>query len=258
MSTAMSKKRYLQHINPDYDNVASSIMRQLLEGRTPSGAEVIYDGRNTLWRLRQENTVFVIKSFRRPNAINSVVYTTLRRSKARRSYENALRLLNLGFLTPTPVAWGEVRINGRLDRSYYVCLEQQGEDLRYWERRDDAEPLLQALGAEMARLHRAGVWHKDFSPGNVIFFRDSGSGEYKFSYIDLNRMQFGVRNHRCLMSMFGTLNEEAEVRRLARFYAEAAGIDSDRAEAEAAEAYTRFMRRIMRKRRLKRFFNNNL
>lgn len=247
----MSKVRFLQHINPDYKELATSMMQELLEGKIPSKAEVIYDGRNTLWRLKQADTAFVIKSFRRPNAINSVAYTTVRRSKARRSYENAKRLLEMGFETPTPVAWGEVRRDGRLDRSYYVCLEQKGEDLRYWERRPDAEPLLRALGAEMVRLHRAGVWHKDFSPGNIIVLRDGEREEYKFSYIDLNRMQFCVRNHRKLMSMFGTLNEEAEVRRLAHFYAEAAGIDSIKTESEASEAYTRFMRRIIRKRRLK-------
>ena len=48
-------------------------------------------------------------SFNLPGCINSYVYTTLRKSKAERSYLNSKKLQQLGFRTPAIIAYAEVR-----------------------------------------------------------------------------------------------------------------------------------------------------
>lgn len=251
----MSRPRIIKEYHPSLTPEAGEMVERIAGGFLPADAEVIYEGRNTLWRCEIDGRQVIVKKFRRPNVINRLVYTTFRQSKAHRSFSNALKLLGLGFATPQPLAYAEVRRGLLLGESYYICEVCQGDEMRWWERRPDVEPLLKDFGADIARLHNAGVWHKDFSPGNILATRHD-DGHYTFSYIDLNRMAFGVTNHKKLMSMFGTLNEEEEVSRLARYYALAAGIDPDIAASEAAQAYRSFIRRVMCRRSLKRLFKN--
>ena len=80
---------------------------------------------------------------------------------------------------------------------------------------------------QIVKLHQAGVWHKDFSPGNILYTGNAVDG-YHFSYIDLNRMSFGISDRKKLMSMFRSINlNRAETERLGRYYALASGQDVD-------------------------------
>lgn len=245
--------------NPALDEAA----RRIAEEGMPAGAEIIYDERNRLFRIHVEGIPYIVKAFRRPNAVNSVAYVTVRRSKARRSYENALRLEGLGVATPRPEAYMEVRRGLRLHESYYICRDVASPQIRHWERRPDSEPLLSAFADDIVRLHALGVWHKDFSPGNILVSGDPQGG-YRFYYIDLNRMKFDVHDPERLLSMFGRMHEhEAPLRSLAAHYSAAlhrargagdpvpAGIDPATVEARAVEEYRRFWARHRRKQRLK-------
>lgn len=212
-----------------------------------SGPDYIYRGRNNLYRVDVKGRPLIVKDFKLPNFINRFVYTTLRKSKARRSYENAMRMEKLGFKTPRPVAYCEVKRNGRLTLSFYLSEELKGAtEMRRWEDNPDCPTLLPAFAAELYRLHRAGVWHKDFSPGNILYIKNSDD-TYSFYYVDLNRMKFNVKSRRKLMRMFRSINlERGETRRLATLYAQAAGIDpvkmADLAEKEL-EGYFAVQRR---------------
>lgn len=219
----------------------------------PEGAEVIYEGRNILYRIRFGEETVIVKDFRRPNAVNSFIYTTLRKSKAARSYENAMMMRRLGFDSPEPVAYAEVKEGIRLRRSIYVCKELSGAtEMRHWEDFSNASTLVPAFAREMLRLHNAGVWHKDFSPGNVLYTGDDSSG-YTFHYVDLNRMKFGVKKRGKLMRMFRAINlNPVETRRLAHLYAEAAGEDPDKLESEALGQLNGYFA----ERKRKRFFKN--
>lgn len=110
---------YHIHVSARYTKIKSEIEKIIRQG-IPADATVIYKARNTVYRLNVGGTDLVIKAFRVPNIINSLVYTHLRKSKAMRSYMNAKRLQELGFHTPTPIAYGEVREDGRLRQSYYI------------------------------------------------------------------------------------------------------------------------------------------
>lgn len=225
---------------------------QIAEKGIPAEAREIYRARNVVARLMTPAGEINVKSFHCPSLINGYVYTTLRRSKARRSFDYARRLLAMGFRTPKPIAYVEVRDGHRLRESYYISEQIEAEDMRQPELRSDERELLEALGIEMARLHKAGVFMLDFSPGNVLFTKDS-EGRYAFSYVDLNRTQFDVRDPRRLMDMFKSLvfqPRQAEI--LARAYARAAGVDEEATVAEALLRQARFGRHWNRKRKIKK------
>lgn len=231
---------------PGAPSWATDLADELAADGMPADAEIIYTGRNRVGRINRAGHSLIVKEFRKPNVVNRYVYTTLRRSKARRSLENACRLLDMGFLTPRPCLWLERRRGLCLGLSYYVSEELPGRDLRFLDRNPDTPRLLPALAAEMGRLHRAGVWHKDFSPGNILYTAgpaESAGAEFEFYYIDLNRMAFGVKSRHKLMSNFGGLATRPEVEQIARLYAPHSPfpLTPDEAARLASEARTRFL-----------------
>lgn len=246
------------------DAAMYAVAIQIARTGMPQDAEIIYDERNRLFRIRVSGEPYIVKAFRRPNVINSVAYVTVRKSKARRSYENALRLESMGVATPQAAAYMEVRSGLRLHESYYICRDVAAPQIRFWERRPDATFLVKAFAQDMLRLHTLGVWHKDFSPGNILVGGSQSEG-YTFYYIDLNRMKFDEHRPSRLLTMFGRMHDdEAPVRDLARAYAESyrlaqsekrpvpPGIRPSEVEAAAVAEYHRFWDRHARKQRLKR------
>lgn len=233
---------------------ASHELRPLLESLAAKGvdpkAELIYRSRNRVFLYEYKGMKLCIKAFRSPSFPNNYIYTTYRESKARRSMVNSLRLRELGFDVPTPVGYAEVRDGHRLLESYYVCLALDGHTMRDWRLRDDADELLDEFAAYMLRLHRAGVFHRDFSPGNIIVTRD-GKGQRHFNLIDVNRMRFDVHDKKELMRNFRAITlDPEELTVLARKYARAAGLDPEKLVAEAQAELAAYER----SKRVHRFF----
>lgn len=226
----------------------NDIVAQIARYGVPDDAVIIYDGgRNTVYRLSYKGADLTVKSFHKPKLINSWVYTTFRKSKARRSFENAARLNDLGFHSPEPVGYSEQRQFGRLRSSYYTCIFLPSEDLRHCDQKPDADNLLRALACEMVKLHGAKVFNKDFSPGNILYTRDNG-GKYIFHYVDVNRMEFGVADRDKLMRNFRALSLNADqLADLARYYAIETRLDPDAMQAEALERFAGYLRQQKRK-----------
>lgn len=227
--------------NPRYPDIAE-LAEEIARDGVPHQAETIYDGRNRLYRLAFEGREVCIKAFHRPAGVNAWVYGNLRHGKARRSYENAMELRRLGFHSPTPLAYVEIRYGRRFDLSYYIYeYISDAVYLRGWEKRPVAKPLADALAAEMARMHAAGIFHKDFTPGNIFFKRDS-AGKYEFSLIDINRMDFGVTDRRRMLHNFRGLTFDRDMLRyLARSYARQAHLNAEATEREALSRLDEFL-----------------
>ncbi len=241
----------LIELNPDYRDL-EPLVRAVTEHGLPTDAEIIYNGRNRIARIMAGGTAVIVKAFRRPMLLNAVAYTTVRTSKAKRSYANTVRLIESGFNAPEPIAFSEVRNGFMLRESYYFSTEVKGDDLRYWERRDDAEELAEALAGELVRLTKAGICHLDLSPGNVIFSRDKATGKYEFSYIDLNRMEFDVTDRKKLLrSVFERINELDPVMDLASRFARISGDRSGETERYARKVRTDFEKWRENKRKFK-------
>lgn len=246
-------KRYITEYNPDLTDL-QEIVETITRNGIPGDAKTIYKGRNTVYTIKHGDGEINIKAFHCPNFLNAYIYATLRKSKAFRSFKNAQHLRELGFLSPSPIGYGEELDGIKLLHSYYFSEQLPSQNMRDWTEKPDCEPLLRAFAKEIARLHRAGVWHKDFSPGNILYTGNSSEG-YKFYYIDLNRMQFGVSDRKKLMSMFRAINlDPKETERIARYYAEASGQNADLIAREALEQLKGYFRQRNRKKWLKKLF----
>ena len=145
--------------------------------------EILFTRRNT---LRLTNGV-VVKAFAVPHPIRGLWYGLSGRSKARRSYEFALRM---NGLTPEPVAYREVRVCGVLRDSWYACRQSECthtfNELINTPDFPNRKQILESIGRFTARLHRQGILHRDYSGGNILF-NDDGS---RVEVVDLNRVRF--------------------------------------------------------------------
>lgn len=218
------------------------LVEQVAREGIPAAAEIIYRGRNVVAAIPSADIVVNIKAFSLPNIVNRYVYGRLRRSKAMRSYVNSLRLRDLGFNVPAPLAYIEERGNLTFGRSYFIS-EHVGDitEMRYPERFAFVTPLLEALGREMARLHRAGVWMKDFSPGNVLFKR-LPDGAFTFYYVDLNRIRFDTFSRSKLDRMWERLLfDKEQIAVAARSYAAEMGLDADEVYRGAVARWSRYV-----------------
>ncbi|MCM1370218.1 MAG: hypothetical protein NC204_07605 [Candidatus Amulumruptor caecigallinarius] len=218
------------------------IDRMLVNG-VPAEAVKIYDGRNKLYKYRLPSGEMVnIKAFRRPGVLKGLIYGIFTTPKSEKSYRNACELLKLGISTPTPYAHGEKRawFGLKLEASYYVCHHEDNvEEVRFWEKWEDRDKFVEALGAEMSHLFKQGVFFRDFSPGNVLL---ASRKPYKFIYVDVNRTTFNVKSRRKMMQMFKRINiVPAETERLARVVARNMGWNQDYTVAEALQILKKFL-----------------
>jgi hypothetical protein len=155
----------------------------------------------TLYKARNELKVFTpvegwkvtVKSFKTPHPVNRIAYTFFRPSKALRSYRYAFDIQARGFHTPEPVACVLTFRGGLLHRSFYVSAYSGGETMRrefcfLYPMDDRKARVLRAFTAFTARLHEAGIYHHDYSNGNILYAEEKG--RLRFELVDLNRIRF--------------------------------------------------------------------
>lgn len=96
----------------------------------------------------------------------------------------------------------------------------------------------------MARLHKAGVWMKDFSPGNVLFSRDAGGSGFSFYFVDLNRIEFDTFSPSKLDRMWERILFDREQLAIAtRSYAMELGLDPDTVLRSALRRWQDYVKR---------------
>lgn len=143
--------------------------------------------------MLSDGTVLTIKSFKIPNVVNKFVYRFFRESKAERSYTYALKLIELGFLTPHPIAYFENKSELTLKDSYYIS-ELVDSELTYRElvtdeNYPDRDRILEQFTHFSFQLHEKGIEFLDHSPGNTLI-KKKDTDTYDFYLVDLNRMKF--------------------------------------------------------------------
>src|SRR5690554_5258593 len=85
------------------------------------GELFIKGNRNSIKTYKSGDFILSAKSFKVPHFINKIVYKYFRKSKAERSFTNALKLLKNDIGTPLPIAYFERSTIVGLTDSYYVC-----------------------------------------------------------------------------------------------------------------------------------------
>lgn len=155
--------------------------------------QTIKSGRNEIKIIEYGGVPLCVKSFIKVTAFNRLMYSWFRATKAKRSFQIAVKLIKKGIPTPFPMGYTEVRGKGGVVRkSFYVSAFMEHK----WRLSDvlpENHPEGQRIISEYARfmaqrVHPEGIWHKDMSNGNVLINRFRGG--YSFALIDLNRIRF--------------------------------------------------------------------
>ena len=184
--------------------------------------EIIYDQRNQIRRFTDRGQVFVVKRYKPVNALQRVVYTFFRKTKAARAYLFAQEFRRRGIDTPREVASIETG-SGRLFRTgYFVSLEAPGTELHLLLRevRDFSHELADAVARQILTMHSHGVLHGDLNLSNFLCTEEDG--QYRFTMIDINRSHFtdGMPDDEaCLQNMVRTTHRRDLYEYLVRSYA---------------------------------------
>lgn len=180
------------YINPEFKKEELSI-KNILDNFTVSGRVFDDRQRNQIRLFELNGKIVNVKSFKIPNSINKIIYRYFRKSKARRSFEFALKLIDLGIGTPKPIAYFENFDFIGLNDSYYVCehLEDVFEFRSLVQNEDfnQRESIIRQFVGFSYEMHQKGVEFLDHSPGNTLI-KDNNDGTYSFYLVDLNRMKF--------------------------------------------------------------------
>lgn len=179
-------------INSEFNSAENELKNGIIDFET-KGKILVKGSRNTIKIFETSLGELNVKSFKKPHFINSFVYKYIRASKAKRSYEFGLRLLQKGIGTPEPIAYAEFSNGIGLGKSFYVCRHIDAE---YTFRDLVEQPFLKHHGQILRaftrfcfKLHENGVEFKDHSPGNTLI-KVEENHTYSFYLVDLNRMNF--------------------------------------------------------------------
>jgi tRNA A-37 threonylcarbamoyl transferase component Bud32 len=216
-------------INPTY-SILNSFVANIPTLFDQEG-ELVYAARNQLKRYSVEGYDIIVKRYKVPHLINRIVYTFFRPSKAKRAYEYALKLLELGVNTPAPIAYIEQKSFGLLNHGYFISIyEKDYTDIRaLMTGAQTNDALLQELSSYIAEFHNKGVLHFDMSPGNILY--KEVDNHFDFTLIDINRMQFltTIPNKKRFKSFKRLSENKAVLTKIAKLYASAAKLDETEA-----------------------------
>lgn len=235
-------------VNPKYACLRDFVAA--LPSVFPQEGETIYKSRNEIKVFTAGGFRLNVKRYHVPSAANRLVYAFFRPAKVYRAYRYAFRLLEQGFSTPEPVAYLVERRAGLLGASYFVSIQSPYRRNFYEFGRGcvaGREEIVTGLGRFTARLHEAGIYHCDYSPGNILFDCDA-DGAIGLTLVDINRMEFGPVSLEKGCANFARLWGKREFfRLLAREYAAGRGFDAATCEKLVLERRDVFWKRYARR-----------
>lgn len=245
------------HIHTRSDNHHNNkALISLAENFHRDGQLVVKGSRNIIKTNYLDGEKVNIKYFKKPNFFNAIVYSAIRPSKAKRSFEYAEYLLKNGILTPEPLAYIEEKSAAGLGESYYICRHID-YDFTFRELIHDPlfpnrKAILEQFTEFTYKMHEARINFLDHSPGNTLIV-DKKDGTYDFYLIDLNRMKFEDMGIEARMDNFKKLwPSRTMVKIIATKYAELAGRPYEELHAILLKSTLDFKRKITKKKYLKR------
>ena len=172
----------------------------------------IHKARNELKNISYNEIDIIVKSFKIPSLFKALIYSYLKDSKAKKSYLNAKTLLSLDIPTPKPLAFIEFYKNGLLKESFYLSKKQSYDfDIRkVLLNKDfkDRELILKNFAKFTLNLHNKGIYHKDYSPGNILIKKENNI--YEFIIVDINRLKLAKVSMNQIFANFAKLSAHKE------------------------------------------------
>ena len=243
---------YSYKINPKFDS-----FRELLpdiRNVFKSSDKTIHKARNELKIIELNGIKCVVKSFKVPHILNRIAYTFFRDGKAKKSFGNAMKLKKLGVRTPEPIGIIEFFDFGLLGESYFVSIHEPYDfTIRevFHHKVDDVQNILKQFAKFTYELHQKGVWHVDYSLGNILITKTDET--YRFSLVDINRMKFkkitpqeGLKNFNKFWAKF---DEDLPI--IAKEYAKLANFDEKKAIQIILDEEKKLQDTVKLKRKLK-------
>jgi tRNA A-37 threonylcarbamoyl transferase component Bud32 len=193
-------------------------------------SQTIHKARNELKIIEHDNIKTVVKAFRIPNFVNQIVYAYFRDSKAKKSYNNAIKLKELGLNTPSPIGYIEFYRNFLFKESFFIAEKFDydftiREPLRNKSLKN-REKIIKDFVFFTYTLHQNDVYHKDYSAGNILVSKKDDEN-FEFSVVDINRMEFKKVDLNLGLDNFAKLwLDEDDILVIATAYAQFAKVDA--------------------------------
>lgn len=217
-------------LNEKYKNIKEFLLN--IKEFFEENDDTIHKARNELKVIEYKGVRTVVKAFKVPNALNQIVYAYLRDSKAKKSYDNAVKLRELGLSTPEPIGYIEFFNAGLFKQSFFIAKKFDykftiREPLRN-KSLENREKIIKQFVEFTFNLHKNGVYHKDFSAGNTLVALKNDSCE--FSIVDINRMEFKSIDLETGLDNFAKLwLDEDDILIISSTYAKLANVDEKKA-----------------------------
>ena len=197
----------------------------------------------------------VVKAFRTPGLLRGYIDLNFRNSKARRSMDNAKRILKLGVPTPDPVGCIEYREYNCVRQCYYIS--------RFWEHNFDlgsmlfqdhssgldSQIILRELASFTAKKHDNGILHLDYNPGNILARLNENN--INFSLVDLNRIRYtklGLKER--ISGLIRLTLFPDKMRIIGSYYAKNCGTDQHNFCQQLEHAHSQFWKKRIRLKRI--------
>jgi len=231
-------------LNPEFESLRTFVesIPQVFdkEGRT------IYKSRNEIKVFHVNGKEFNVKRYKIPIFINRIIYTFIRKPKGLRAFSYPEKLLAKGVNTPCPVAYIEIKEWGLIHYSFFISEQSPYTHVLYEfgnAKFDDYKEVAIAFAKFTAKVHELGVYHLDYSPGNILF--EKIDGEYSFSLVDINRMRFKKVDIKTGCANFARLwGSDQLFELIAKEYAEARGFNQEECLRLVFEARKKFTKRM--------------
>ena len=217
----MPKFKY--EINKDFTSCKDFLLN--IKNHFQNSSNSIHKARNEIKVISHLNENLVVKFFKVPNFLNKIIYTFFRSSKAKKSYDYALKI---GSFTPKPIGYIEFYENSTLDESYFIS-EHFAYDYTIREPLLDEnfpkkEQIFKAFARFSHSLHENEIYHLDFSPGNILVKEEKE--EFIFKMVDINRMKFRPLCNNLRMQNFCKLwAKDEDLKIIIKEYAKISGTD---------------------------------
>ena len=236
-------------INNSFDSFHDFILN--IQSHFNNNTQTIHKARNELKIIQYKDLETVVKSFKTPNLLRRIIYTYFRDSKAKKSYDNSVKLQNF---TPKPIGYIEFFQNGLINESYFIS-EKFEYDFTIREPLldntfKDREEIFKEFARFTFRLHQNNILHQDYSPGNILIKKENTG--YIFKVVDINRMEFKELSLNDRLKNFNKLwaNDE-QITIIAKEYATLSAEDENTCIAMALYENTKHKNKMRLKRRLK-------
>jgi tRNA A-37 threonylcarbamoyl transferase component Bud32 len=219
-------------------------------------ARIVKKGpQRTVLRIDLPEISFFLKQHHLPDRL-TWLRQCLRAPKARREYDRLAELARRGVPAPEPLGWGVRPEWGPIGESFVLtrALDDVAPLMRLfidgaWNA-FDRQAMADALGSFLARLHRAGVDHRDLHMGNIVARRAAGGG-YELFLVDLDAVHIGsplgrdrsLANLALLGSGCRSAGRSDRLRFLSRYVAERGWLDPAHDRARELFALARAIER---------------